>query len=48
MKNTLYKSAVIAEINWTLDDMGVLTVSGSGKMPDYCLKWRPCLIPSAI
>lgn len=41
MKNTLYKSAVIAEINWTLDDMGVLTVSGSGKMPDYSCGKNP-------
>lgn len=41
MKNTSYKPAVMAEISWTLDDMGVLTISGAGKMPDYACGKKP-------
>ena len=26
----------------------IIRWSEFGKMPDYCLKWRPCLIPNAI
>ena len=36
MKNTSNQPAVIAaEVYWALDDAGVLTISGCGRMPDY-------------
>lgn len=41
MKNTLCKSAEMADISWTFDDMGVLTVSGNGRMPDYACGRNP-------
>lgn len=43
MKTTSYKSA--AEINWTLNDMGVLTISGSGRIPDYACGGNPAAAP---
>lgn len=33
--------AGVTAINWTLDDMGVLTISGCGKMPDYACGKNP-------
>lgn len=41
MENTLFKPAAMAEISWTLDDMGVLTISGNGRMPDYACGKKP-------
>ncbi|MCD8238022.1 MAG: leucine-rich repeat domain-containing protein [Clostridiales bacterium] len=30
-----YNNTITAEISWSVDEYGVLTVSGTGKMPDY-------------
>ena len=43
MRNTSYKPAedTAAEMNWILDDEGVLTVSGNGRIPDYSCGKNP-------
>lgn len=41
MKNTSHKPAVMAEISWTLDNKGVLTISGNGRMSDYACGKNP-------
>lgn len=41
MKNTSYKPVVMAEISWILDEKGVLTIIGNGRMPDYACGKNP-------
>lgn len=41
MKNTSYKTVEMAKISWELNDFGVLTISGNGRMPDYACGKNP-------